>query len=60
MIRNGLALAKLHEIDGDALSFAGTVALFVVSRHGVDEPETLELAALALPMFVILVLQASR
>ena len=27
LIRNGLALAKLHEIDGEALSFVGTVSL---------------------------------
>jgi hypothetical protein len=38
VIRNGLALAKLHEIDGEALSFAGTVSLSLILAIALDEP----------------------
>jgi glutamate:Na+ symporter, ESS family len=58
VIRNGLALAKLHEIDGEALSFAGTVALSLFLAMALMSLKLWELAALALPMFVILALQA--
>lgn len=58
VIRNGLALAKLHEIDGEALSFAGTVALSLFLAMALMSLRLWELAALALPMFVILALQA--
>ncbi len=58
MIRNGLAFAKLHEIDGDALSFAGTVALSLFLAMALMSLKLWELAALAVPMFVILALQA--
>jgi ESS family glutamate:Na+ symporter len=58
VIRNGLALAKLHEIDGDALSFAGTVALSLFLAMALMSLRLWELAALALPMFLILALQA--
>ena len=37
VIRNGLALAKLHEIDGEALSFAGTVSLSPFLAIELDE-----------------------
>jgi ESS family glutamate:Na+ symporter len=57
-IRNGLALAKLHEIDGEALSFAGTVSLSLFLAMALMSLRLWELAALALPMFVILALQA--
>jgi ESS family glutamate:Na+ symporter len=58
MIRNGLALAKLHEIDGEALSFAGTVSLSLFLAMALMSLRLWELAALALPMFAILALQA--
>jgi glutamate:Na+ symporter, ESS family len=58
VIRNGLALAGLHEIDGEALSFAGTVALSLFLAMALMSLRLWELAALALPMFLILVLQA--
>jgi len=38
VIRNGFALAKLHEIDGEALSFAGTVSLSLILAIALDEP----------------------
>jgi ESS family glutamate:Na+ symporter len=58
VIRNGLALAKLHEIDGEALSFAGTVSLSLFLAMALMSLRLWELAALALPMFAILALQA--
>jgi ESS family glutamate:Na+ symporter len=58
VIRNGLALANLHEIDGDALSFAGTVALSLFLAMALMSLRLWELATLALPMFLILALQA--
>jgi glutamate:Na+ symporter, ESS family len=58
LLRNGLALGKLHEIDGEALSFAGTVALSLFLAMALMSLRLWELAALALPMFVILALQA--
>lgn len=58
VIRNGLALAKLHEIDGEALSFAGTVSLSLFLAMALMSLRLWELAALALPMFIILALQA--
>jgi ESS family glutamate:Na+ symporter len=58
LLRNVLALAKLHEVDGDALAFAGTVALSLFLAMALMSLRLWELAALALPMFVILALQA--
>lgn len=58
MIRNGLALAKIHEVDGDALAFAGTVSLSLFLAMALMNLRLWELAGLALPMFVILALQA--
>ena len=58
LIRNGLALAKLHEIDGEALSFVGTVSLSLFLAMALMSLRLWELAALALPMFAILALQA--
>ncbi len=58
VIRNGLAFAKLHEIDGEALSFAGTVSLSLFLAMALMSLRLWELAALALPMFAILALQA--
>jgi glutamate:Na+ symporter, ESS family len=58
IIRNGLAAANLHEVDGDALAFAGTVSLSLFLAMALMSLRLWELAALALPMFVILALQA--
>jgi glutamate:Na+ symporter, ESS family len=58
VIRNGLALANLHEVDGEALSFAGTVSLSLFLAMALMSLRLWELAALALPMFAILALQA--
>jgi ESS family glutamate:Na+ symporter len=58
VIRNALALANLHEVDGEALSFAGTVSLSLFLAMALMSLRLWELAALALPMFAILALQA--
>jgi ESS family glutamate:Na+ symporter len=58
VIRNGLAFAGLHEIDGEALSFAGTVSLSLFLATALMNLGLWELAALAMPMFLILALQA--
>jgi ESS family glutamate:Na+ symporter len=58
VIRNALALARLHEIDGEALTFAGGVSLSLFLAMALMSLRLWELAALALPMLVILALQA--
>ena len=58
LIRNALAIARLHEIDGEALTFAGAVSLSLFLAMALMSLRLWELAALALPMFVILALQA--
>ena len=58
VIRNALALANLHEVDGEALSFAGTISLSLFLAMALMSLRLWELAALALPMFAILALQA--
>jgi glutamate:Na+ symporter, ESS family len=58
VLRNVLALAKLHEIDGQALSFAGVVALSLFLALALMSLRLWELATLALPMLAILALQA--
>jgi len=58
VIRNGLAIAGLHEIDGEALAFAGTVCLSLFLAVALMSLRLWELSALALPMFLILALQA--
>jgi ESS family glutamate:Na+ symporter len=58
VIRNGLAMAKLHEIDGEALTFVGAISLSLFLAMALMSLRLWELAALALPMFVILGLQA--
>jgi len=57
-LRNGLALARLHEIDGQALAFAGVVALSLFLAMALMSLRLWELASLALPMLFILALQA--
>jgi len=58
LIRNALAAAKLHEIDGEALTFAGAISLSLFLAMALMSLRLWELAALALPMFVILALEA--
>lgn len=58
VIRNTLAVAKLHEIDGEALTFVGAVSLSLFLAMALMSLRLWELVALALPMFVILALQA--
>jgi glutamate:Na+ symporter, ESS family len=58
LLRNLLAFANLHVVDGDALAFAGTVALSLFLAMALMSLRLWELAALALPMFVILAMQA--
>jgi ESS family glutamate:Na+ symporter len=58
VLRNVLALVKLHEIDGQALSFAGVVALSLFLALALMSLRLWELATLALPMLAILALQA--
>jgi glutamate:Na+ symporter, ESS family len=58
LLRNLLALGKLHEIDGQALSFAGVVALSLFLAMALMSLKLWELAAMALPMLLILALQA--
>ena len=56
LLRNLLALGKLHEIDGQALSFAGIVTLSLFLAMALMSLRLWELASLALPMLVILAL----
>jgi ESS family glutamate:Na+ symporter len=58
VLRNALALAKVHEIDGEALSFAGTIALSIFLAMALMSLRLWELALLALPMLLLLALQA--
>jgi len=58
VLRNGLAFAGVHEVDGQALTFAGVVALSLFLAMALMSLRLWELAALALPMLVILTLQA--
>ncbi len=58
LIRNTLAMAKLHAIDGEALTFVGAVSLSLFLAMALMNLRLWELAALALPLFVILALQA--
>jgi len=59
VLRNGLAVTKVHVVDGQALAFAGTVALSLFLAMALMSLRLWELASLALPMLVILTLQAS-
>lgn len=58
VLRNALAFAKLHEIDGRALSFTGVVALSIFLATALMSLRLWELASIAVPMFLILALQA--
>src|SRR5262249_10275991 len=58
VLLNALALTRVHEVDGQALSFAGVVALSMFLAMALMSLRLWELASLALPMVVILALQA--
>ncbi len=58
ILRNVLAFAKLHEIDGRALSFASVVTLSLFLVMALMNLRLWELASIAVPMFLILALQA--
>ncbi len=57
VLRNLLALAKVHEIDGQALSFVSTVSLSMFLAMALMSLKLWEVMSLALPMLVILALQ---
>jgi len=57
LIRNSLAMLKLHEIDGEALSFVGAVSLSLFLAMALMSLRLWELVALALPLLLILALQ---
>ena len=59
VLRNALAFARLHEIDGRALSFAGAVALSIFLAMALMSLRLWELASIAVPMLFILALQAA-
>jgi len=60
VIRNGLAMANLHAIDGEPLQFAGAVALSLFLAMALMSLELWELAAPALPIFLILCIAGDR
>ena len=59
LLRNVLAAARLHAIDDEALVFTGAIALSLFLAMALMSLRLWELAALALPLFVILVLEAA-
>lgn len=58
VLRNVLAFARLHVVDGYALNFAGAVALSLFLAMALMNLRLWQLASLAVPMIVILALQA--
>jgi ESS family glutamate:Na+ symporter len=58
LIRNALAMVKLHEVDGEALTFVGAVSLSLFLAMALMSLRLWELVALALPLLLILALQA--
>ena len=58
LLRNALAAARIHVVDGQALAFAGTVALSLFLAMALMSLRLWQLASLAVPMIVILALQA--
>lgn len=58
-LRNALALARLHEIDARALSFAGGLSLSLFLALALMSLRLWEIASLALPMLAILALQGA-
>jgi len=59
LLRNALAYGRVHEVDGQALNFAGVVALSLFLAMALMSLRLWELASLALPMLAILALQAA-
>ena len=59
LLRNGLAAAKLHAVDDEALTFTGSIALSLFLAMALMSLRLWELATLALPLFVILALEAA-
>jgi ESS family glutamate:Na+ symporter len=59
LLRNVLAAAKLHAVDDEALTFTGSIALSLFLAMALMSLRLWELATLALPMLVILVLEAT-
>jgi ESS family glutamate:Na+ symporter len=58
LLRNALAAGRIHVVDGQALAFAGAVALSLFLAMALMSLRLWQLASLAVPMIVILVLQA--
>ena len=58
VLRNVLAFAKIHVVDGQALNFVGAVALSLFLAMALMNLRLWQLATLALPMLAILALQA--
>ena len=58
VLRNVLGATKLHTIDDEALTFAGSIALSLFLAMALMSLRLWELTALALPMIVILILEA--
>jgi ESS family glutamate:Na+ symporter len=59
LLRNVLAATKLHAVDDEALTFAGSIALSLFLAMALMSLRLWELATLALPMFAILALEAA-
>ena len=58
LLRNVLGATKLHSVDDEALTFTGSIALSLFLAMALMSLRLWELATLALPMLVILVLEA--
>jgi len=59
LLRNVLAVTKLHAVDDEALTFAGSIALSLFLAMALMSLRLWELAVLAIPMFVILAMEAA-
>jgi len=57
VLRNVLSAARIHEVDQEALDFAGTVSLSLYLAVALMTLRLWELAGLALPMLIILAAQ---
>jgi ESS family glutamate:Na+ symporter len=57
ILRNLLAVTKLHAMDDEALTFTGSIALSLFLAMALMSLRLWELASLALPMFAILILE---
>ncbi len=59
VLRNVLAAARIHEIDGQALEFVGAISLSLFLAISLMSLRLWDLASLALPMFAILAAQVA-